>query len=390
MIPRCKMGGKAKDLLNLIVADAFGNAGLEQEHPEEAGLWCDMTTGAWATALGCKKQYVTQLVNDIESYGILTRYQASEEFKNFTAQRLRLTPDFTKWLPLQEAYALSRYTRVGAGRPPKSAGERKSFDSSQAGVNLLISDSQPSPLGEWDEALELLEARAVALAIRRNSKHLRLVDKKYSKDLPQGIKGFTPASDEAAPQQSAAAPLRITKEKITKEEENTYMVASATQASIFPEVEQELAKAKMPPPSKPKHATKKLSKTEALLERRPELRPLHEMAIRLFGKPMGLPALDWANYLEELGDRPVTANQLEAASRWYRQRYRGMSHSLKAVTGHYPEYEQEQAQKGATNHAIPQGTSGGIDLRVFIKNGNRQRRTEGQDQAPLGSGPANV
>lgn len=245
MIPRCHMGGKAKDLLTLIVADAFGDAGREMEHPEEAGLWCNTNNATWAAALSCKKQYITQVLADLEKAGIISRHQtetdkdedqAPIDWRTYTPQRLRLEPDFTKWLPLQEPYALSRYTRQGAGRPRKKASEGKSLDSEQqAEVNPQISDSQGilREIAANQVGRGTTPASSVpALTISRISKDLPVPGKNGSKDLPVVASGrildFTPPSSRVRGETASEVPKKSYEKKEITEEESANADALAT------------------------------------------------------------------------------------------------------------------------------------------------------------------
>ncbi len=140
-------------------------------------------------------------------------------------------------------------------------------------------------------------------------------------------------------------------QKVPEERDTSLSAVSAAQGSLFPVIPIDKQETKPLPAVGSK---KKRSKTEQLLERRPELRPLHDMAVTLFGKPMGLTALNWADHLEELGDRPVTAEQLAKASAWYRREHPTWNHSLRAITNHYHEYEQSCKKEGT--YGTPQSS----------------------------------
>lgn len=347
---------------------SFKQAGFyrQRKYPNPGG-WCFFTAEKWATLLRMDKSQVFHIRKRLVDDGIIF-YQPNltgeRDLEGDVADgRLIWNLTFAEWKPLQGEPTPYNYggTRQGAGRPRKKQVANANLNTGQASTdNLnttddqqgsnanLISGSHTSPLQDQDEPSQTQRGQeeicdAPALAISKIS----------SLHCTPGYFALDACPEASADKTPGVAVINASLKEEKTEEEETYMVADATQASFFPEVEPAAPKAKEKPvPSKPKRSTKKQSKTEALLERRPELRPLHEMAIKLFGRPMGLPALDWANYLEELGDRPVTAEQLEAASRWYRKKYPRMNHSLQAVTGHYHEYEQTltQAQEGA-NHA---------------------------------------
>lgn len=122
------MSQKAKSLMTRIVAAAMGNAGWETEHPEEAGLWCDMDTAAWAAGVKCSRQYIAYLTEQLVGYHLISRHP-SPDGHGLASCRLRINPNLNEWEPLQAGAHTRRYAKPGAGRPPKKTTERNESDS---------------------------------------------------------------------------------------------------------------------------------------------------------------------------------------------------------------------------------------------------------------------
>lgn len=334
---------------------SWGQAGNYRKHRyENPGGWCFFTLAKWVTITKLDKYQLAHIRGRLEADGILF-YQPNRTGEHdlegtLADGRLIWNLHFNEWKPLQPTYTPPKRggAHPGAGRPKKQQPAIAKLNTEQASIAELIptpkqqgtianidSDSHTTPLQERGQA-----GNAVTVPLPG-------MDPGYTQNQTLQCSpaiNYSVVAMDACLEGSGGIALEgsVIKGNYEEKEEETYMVAGATQASFFPE-----EKPEQPTKTKGKRAPskKKQPKYEALLDQRPELRPLHEMAVSLFGKPMGLPALNWAEYIEQLGDRPVSPEQLQAASAWYQRKYPNMSHSLQAVTGHYPEYEQAKTNR---------------------------------------------
>lgn len=308
---RMQLTGRAWDVCTYAHDLTFGNAGWHRKQGKSE-LSCTFDLASWAEALGINRSNLQRILARLVKHKIITFIP----YANLPGRAtITWNINFQEWVAGYDSHRTSEQARNLGLHSQKKPSE----------LNLLASENVPSELS------------TPVLNETIRTKHASL-------ERTIRTKG---ARSDIASSVAALTPNKSTEEEYTEEE--TYMVADATQAKLFHFGD---TPAKLPivtfkqEASKRGGSKKKQTKIEQLLSRRPELHPLHEMALSLFGKPMGLPALNWADYIEELGDRPVTAEQLEAASVWYKREHPTWHHSLKAVTSHYHEFEQA-IQKGA-------------------------------------------
>lgn len=332
---RVKLGGAAWEFCSLLHDHTFGDAGWHRKNGHRE-TWCAFDLASWARELECDKSNLQRVLRELEACQIIFFAPDANdpgkgrigwnihfsEWQRYDSRRAR--GRFTKDLQKQSNIVILPIARQGAGPAAEYTPDASDSSCSEEGLDLAISNAEAAP-------------RKITMAACQN-------EPETAQNNYGGLLQITMAGSSEGQESAALAGTVI---KVTEEEKKEDMVAGATQASFFPQEE---------PPSAPKEKTGKRSrakgkqtKIEQLLERRPELRPLHEMAINLFGKPMGLPALNWADYIEQLGDRPVSAEQLQAASAWYKRKYPDLRHSLQAVTSHYQDYEKTTTPGGNGN-----------------------------------------